>query len=89
VTQPNIICPACKSNPDGICSECYTDLLTDMCRLNSFEHLVMMVVCLLNFEFKGVVVEFCWAIERLFEIGDYGPEGYLAELKIDWRKRSD
>lgn len=88
MTTQETPCPACDRNQDGICSECYINTLTEMARLSSFEHLLHALLCLFCFEFKGLVVELVWAVERLFEVGDYGPNGHFDELKIDWRKRT-
>lgn len=79
-------CELCKKNPEGMCSPCYMEALTDFARMTVLQHLFAMVICIFMFEFKGIYVEFCWTIERLFEIGDYAHNGYFEELGIDWRK---
>jgi hypothetical protein len=49
-------------------------------------HLLMTLICLFHFEFVGIFVEFSWAVERLFGIGDYAEGGWFDELGIKWRE---
>ena len=68
------------------CDACYKKVLTELARLTVLQHLLASAVCLFNFEFIGVFVEICWAVERLFKVGDYTPGGKFDKMGIDWRK---
>lgn len=79
---------SCEHQVRGFCKDCTVEV-AEMARMNAFQHLLMVFVCLFNFEGYGIIVELAWCFQRLFEVGDYGPDGWFAELGIDWRKSNE
>lgn len=79
----------CEHQNHRPCKACIDEFIAPMARMSSLGHFFTAFVCLFNFEFYGILVELVWAVQRLFEIGDYGPEGWFKELGIDWKKPNE
>ena len=76
----------CKCNKEDPCQACYHAILTEIARMTVPQHLFAVLICLFNFSFVGIIVEFWWAMERLFRFGDYAPNGKFDQMGIDWTK---
>lgn len=80
-----MLCELCKKNPGQICEACATNLEEALACMSVFQHLASVIVCLINFQFKGMFIQLSWAVERLLHIGDYSTGGYFDQCGYRWR----